>query len=55
VGKLVSKAKWIRIAQGWGLRGEWNYYDYGEGGAVGPTLPRAFHTNLYTIGMHYEF
>ena len=43
------------VARGWGLRGEWNYYDYGEGSAVGPTLPRAFHTNLYTLGMHYEF
>jgi hypothetical protein len=43
------------VAQGWGFRGEWNYYDYGEGSAVGPTLPRAFHTNLYTLGVHYEF
>ena len=43
------------VARGWGLRGEWNYYDYGEGSAVGPTLPRAFHTNLYTLGRHYEF
>jgi len=43
------------VAQGWGFRGEWNYYDYGEGAAVGPTLPRAFHTNLYTVGIHYEF
>lgn len=46
--------KWT-VAQGWGFRGEWNYYGYGEDGAVGPTLPRAFHTNLYTVGMHYEF
>jgi hypothetical protein len=43
------------VAHGWGLRGDWNYYDYAEQAAVGPTLPRAFHTNLYTLGVHYEF
>ena len=43
------------VARGWGLRAEWNYYDYSEGGPVGPTLARAFHTNLYTLGIHYEF
>ena len=49
-----AKVVWT-VARGWGLRGEWNYYDYGEAGPVGPTLPRAFHTNLYTVGIHYEF
>jgi hypothetical protein len=43
------------VARGWGFRAEWNYYDYGEESAVGPTLPRAFNTNLYTLGLHYEF
>jgi len=46
--------KWA-IAAGWGLRGEWNLYDYSEGGAVGPTAPRAFQTNLCTLGLHYDF
>ncbi|WP_026441612.1 hypothetical protein [Pseudacidobacterium ailaaui] len=40
---------------GWIWKAEWNYYGYGEGGPVGPTLPRAFRGNLYTISMHYEF
>ena len=48
------KVAWT-APQGWGFRGEWNYYGYGEGAGVGPTLPRAFHTNLYTLGFHYEF
>ena len=43
------------IKNGFGFRGEYNYYGYGEGAPVGPTLPRAFHTNLFTLGAHYEF
>jgi hypothetical protein len=49
-----ANVKWM-VAQDWGFRGEWNYYGYGEQGAVGPTLARNFHTNLYTLGIHYEF
>lgn len=40
---------------GWVWKADWNYYGYGEGGPVGPTLPRNFRGNLYTISMHYEF
>jgi hypothetical protein len=40
---------------GWILRGDWNYYGYGEGTPIGPTLPRSFRGNVYTIAMHYEF
>lgn len=43
------------IHPGWIWKGDWNYYGYGEGGAVGPTAPRTFHGNIYTLGMHYEF
>jgi hypothetical protein len=43
------------VHPGWIWRGEWNYYGYGEGGPVGPTSPRAFHGNVCTLGMHYEF
>ncbi|MDQ2840009.1 MAG: hypothetical protein M3Y72_03020 [Acidobacteriota bacterium] len=49
-----ANVKWT-TTKGLGLSGEWNYYDYGEQGAVGPTLPRDFHTNLYALGVHYEF
>ncbi|HET8636107.1 MAG TPA: hypothetical protein VFL96_04580 [Acidobacteriaceae bacterium] len=36
-------------------KGDWDYYGYGEGTPVGPTLPRSFRGNIYTVGMHYEF
>jgi hypothetical protein len=49
-----ANVKWT-TAKGWGFSGEWNYYAYGEDAAVGPTLPRDFHTNLYALGVHYEF
>ena len=40
---------------GWVWKGDWNYYGYGEGSPIGPTLPRSFRGNVYTLGMHYEF
>ncbi|HEV2135545.1 MAG TPA: hypothetical protein VGR47_15025 [Terracidiphilus sp.] len=43
------------LSEGWGLLGNWNYYGYGEGAPPGPTLPRIFHGNIYTLGVHYEF
>lgn len=43
------------IASGWTFKGDWNYYGYGEGSPVGPTSPRSFRGNVYTLGMHYEF
>lgn len=49
-----ANATWT-VAKGWGFRGDWNYYGYGEGSPVGPTLPRSFRGNVYTLGMHYEF
>jgi hypothetical protein len=33
----------------------WNYYDYDEQSAVGPTLPRRFHANLATVALRYAF
>ena len=43
------------VAPGWAFNGNWDYYGYGEESAIGPTAPRAFHGNVYTLGMHYEF
>jgi hypothetical protein len=43
------------LADGWAVRGDWNYYGYGEGAPPGPTAPRVFHGNVYTLGVHYEF
>ncbi len=49
-----ADAAWM-VRDGWGFRADWNYYSYGEGSPVGPTLPRSFRGNVYTLGMHYEF
>jgi len=43
------------VAAGWGFSGNWDYYGYGEGGGIAPIAPRAFHGNVVTLGMHYEF
>ena len=43
------------LSEGWAVRGDWNYYGYGEGAPPGPTLPRIFHGNIYTLAVHYEF
>jgi hypothetical protein len=49
-----ANAVWT-VHPGWAFRADWNYYGYGEGTPIGPTLPRSFRGNLYTLGMHYEF
>jgi hypothetical protein len=43
------------VHSGWALKANWNHYKYGEGGPVGPTLPRNFRGDIYTLAMHYEF
>jgi hypothetical protein len=35
--------------------GAWNYYQYGEGSFVGPTLPRYFHANNSTFSLRWAF
>jgi hypothetical protein len=44
-----------KLTRAWAVRADYNYYGYGEGGAVGPTTPRNFHGNIYTLGVHYEY
>lgn len=39
----------------WTLKGGWAYNEYGEGSPIGPTLPRSFRGNLFTIGARYAF
>jgi hypothetical protein len=41
--------------QGWTWKGNWNRYRYEEDGPSGPTLPRNFRGDVYTLAMHYEF
>jgi hypothetical protein len=31
----------------------WNYYDYNEKSQPGPTLPRDFRANVFTLSMRY--
>jgi hypothetical protein len=45
----------VGVASGVTLNAGWNYYDYGENGAVGPTLPRNFHSNMATLSVRYAF
>ena len=39
----------------WNLKGGWAFNEYGEGSPIGPTLPRSFRGNLFTIGARYSF
>jgi hypothetical protein len=39
----------------WTWKGDYNYYSYGEGTPIGPTLPRSFRGNVYTLGVRYAF
>ena len=32
----------------------WNYYDYNEKSDPGPTLPRDFHGNTFTLSLRYS-
>lgn len=43
------------VAPGWTWKADYNYYGYGEKAAIGPTLPRSFHGNIYTLGVGYVF
>jgi len=45
----------VLIANNFSWHGGWNYYQYGEGSFVGPTLPRYFHANVATLSVKYAF
>jgi len=45
----------VDIAPNWSWKADYNYYGYGEGLPVGPTLPRSFRGNIYTLAVHYAF
>jgi hypothetical protein len=45
----------IDIAPNWSWKADYNYYGYGEGSPIGPTLPRNFRGNIYTLAVHYAF
>ncbi len=43
------------LAPNWSWKADYNYYSYGEGTPIGPTLPRSFHGNVYTFAVRYAF
>jgi hypothetical protein len=45
----------VDIARNWIWKGNYNYYGYGEGSPVGPTAPRSFRGNVYTLSVNYSF
>jgi hypothetical protein len=45
----------FNIAPSWTWKADYNYYGYGEATPEGPTLPRPFHSNIYTLAVNYQF
>ena len=45
----------IDLVKNWSFRTGWNYYDYNEKSAAGPTLPRDFHGNVWTLAFRYAY
>ena len=45
----------VEIAPKWTWKFDWNYYSYGEGTPIGPTLPRSTRGNVYTLAVNYAF
>jgi hypothetical protein len=39
----------------WAWKADYNFYGYGEGLPIGPTLPRNFHGNVVTLSVNYAF
>jgi hypothetical protein len=39
----------------WSWKADYNFYGYGEGLPIGPTLPRNFHGNIVTLSVNYAF
>ena len=45
----------VDIAKNWSWKADYNYHDYGEGSPLGPTAPRNFRGNIYTLAVNYSF
>jgi len=43
------------LEKSWTWKADYNFYGYGEGLPVGPTLPRNFHANVVTLAVRYAF
>lgn len=42
------------IHPGWFWKAAYNFYGYGEGSPAGPTLPREFHGNMFTLSVRHD-
>ena len=51
---LPSGSFVIEMAKNLAFKGGWNYYDYNEKSAAGPTLPRDFRGNSFTLSLRYS-
>ena len=45
----------FNLAPGWTWKAGWNHYGYGEGSAVGPTLPRDVRGEVFTASVRHAF
>jgi hypothetical protein len=43
----------VQLQKHWVFKSAWNYYNYMEHSDPGPTLPRDFRGNVYTLSMRY--
>lgn len=44
----------VQMAKNIAFKGGWNYYDYNEKSNPGPTLPRDFRGNTFTLSLRYS-
>ncbi|HEY7405342.1 MAG TPA: hypothetical protein VIB39_17580 [Candidatus Angelobacter sp.] len=51
---LPSGSLVIDMAKNLAFKGGWNYYDYNEKSDPGPTLPRDFRGNSFTLSLRYS-
>jgi hypothetical protein len=51
---LPSGSLVIQMAKNLAFKGGWNYYDYNEKSDPGPTLPRDFRGNSFTLSLRYS-
>lgn len=51
---LPSASLVIEMAKNLTFKGGWNYYDYNEKSDPGPTLPRDFRGNSFTLSLRYS-
>ncbi len=51
---LPSGSLVVDLAKNLAFKGGWNYYDYNEKSDPGPTLPRDFRGNSFTLSLRYS-